>query len=402
MAIYFLFYVVYLYSMKIYDTAKEKLVNLKLDHQVRIYTCGITPYDSAHLGHIFTFMTYDLLSRRLIDLGHDVRLVRNVTDVDEPIFKKAKELNISYKKLAADETTKFQLVLKKLNFLPAYAEPLASEYISEMAQAVNVLLERGFAYRLESDIYFSVDKLKSFGTFSNLNFRLQRNFMAMRGGDINRVGKNNPLDFLLWRGVNDVKDEAVWNEVVGRGRPGWHIECSVMSQAVLGNPFDLHGGGSDLIFPHHECEIAQSYGLGQTKMAKYWMHVSPMLFLGEKMSKSLGNLVFAGDLLEKYHPAVIRLALMDYHYTNGGEWHPEILDVCKNLFERLNQVSTKIDVKHANLLLNRLRIAMDNNIDNHDIMHALEDIVNIKQFKKETSGQEIFNKAMWLLGLNLK
>ncbi len=388
--------------MKIYDTAKEKLVNLKLDHQVRIYTCGITPYDSAHLGHIFTFMTYDLLSRRLIDLGHDVRLVRNVTDVDEPIFKKAKELNISYKKLAADETTKFQLVLKKLNFLPAYAEPLASEYISEMAQAVNVLLERGFAYRLESDIYFSVDKLKSFGTFSNLNFRLQRNFMAMRGGDINRVGKNNPLDFLLWRGVNDVKDEAVWNEVVGRGRPGWHIECSVMSQAVLGNPFDLHGGGSDLIFPHHECEIAQSYGLGQTKMAKYWMHVSPMLFLGEKMSKSLGNLVFAGDLLEKYHPAVIRLALMDYHYTNGGEWHPEILDVCKNLFERLNQVSTKIDVKHANLLLNRLRIAMDNNIDNHDIMHALEDIVNIKQFKKETSGQEIFNKAMWLLGLNLK
>ena len=131
--------------MKIYDTTKKELVNLELNHQVSIYTCGITPYDSAHLGHIFTFMTYDLLTRRLIDLGHDVKLVRNVTDVDEPIFKKAKELNISYKELAHAETIKFQMVLQKLNFLPAYAEPLASQYISEMAQAVNTLLERGYA-----------------------------------------------------------------------------------------------------------------------------------------------------------------------------------------------------------------------------------------------------------------
>ena len=387
--------------MKIYDTTKKELVNLELNHQVSIYTCGITPYDSAHLGHIFTFMTYDLLTRRLIDLGHDVKLVRNVTDVDEPIFKKAKELNISYKELAHAETIKFQMVLQRLNFLPAYAEPLASQYISEMAQAVNTLLERGYAYRLEKDIYFSVNKLKSFGSFSDLNLKLQQKFMTMRGGDTDRVGKSNPLDFLLWRGIDDPTDEAAWDEIVGHGRPGWHIECSVMSQSILGNPFDLHGGGSDLIFPHHECEIAQSYGLGQTELAKYWMHVSPLLYLGEKMSKSLGNLVFAGDLLEKYPPAVIRLGLMDYHYTNGGEWHPQILDVYQCLFNRLRQLGNQIDTKSASLLLNRLRAAIDNNIDNHDLMHALDDAIKVKQSNLQNSGQEIFKNAMWLIGLDL-
>ncbi len=390
--------------MQIYDTTSKKLVKLQLQKQVNIYTCGITPYDSAHLGHIFTFMTYDLLSRRLIDDGHEVRLVRNVTDVDEPIYKKAAELGMSYMELAKSETAKFQATLEKLNFLPAFKEPLASQYISEMAQAVSRLIDNGCAYRLDSDIYFDVSKVESFGSFSGLSPILQERFMSMRGGDIDRVGKKNKLDFLLWKGISDPNDLAAWDEPIGHGRPGWHIECSVMSEAILGNPFDIHGGGSDLIFPHHECEIAQSIGLGEKKLANYWMHVSPMLYIGEKMSKSLGNLVFANDLLEKYPPAVIRLGLMNYHFSDGGEWHPQFLKTASQLFNKLKLARSKIDINQAENLLKKIRDALDNNLDNHNIMHALEDVQLVNDNSQSnylTQAQSIYDHVLWLLGISL-
>jgi L-cysteine:1D-myo-inositol 2-amino-2-deoxy-alpha-D-glucopyranoside ligase len=386
--------------MKLFDTAQKKVVDFKPPKTVRIYTCGITPYDSAHLGHIFTFMTYDILQRYLEDQGHEVQLVRNITDVDEPIFKRAGELGISYQQLAEQETTDFQKVLKKLHFRPAYAEPLASEYIDDMAIAVSKLLDNGFAYRLDEDIYYDVSRDPSFGSFSGYNERLQLAFMRRRGGDPGRDSKRNKLDFLLWRGISDANDPAAWESPVGRGRPGWHIECSIMSDKLLSIPFDLHGGGSDLIYPHHECEIAQSHGLGQNKVADCWMHVAPISYLGEKMSKSLGNLVFASDLLQKYEPAAIRLALMNYHYMEGGEWLPTLLDDATELLNQVNAVRGDVSYGAADKLLQTVRLAIEDNLDTHAIGHALIDFAkNCKSSSDKSGGEPLLNNTLQILGL---
>ncbi|MDB5175193.1 MAG: cysteinyl-tRNA synthetase [Candidatus Saccharibacteria bacterium] len=316
-------------------------------------------------------MTYDLLQRRLEDLGHEVRLVRNITDVDDPIFKRATELGLDYTQLASEETASFQSVMELLHFRPAYAEPLASSYIDQMAAAVQKLLDVGVAYSLEDDIYFDVSSDPAFGTFSGFSERLQLAFMKRRGGDPARPGKRAPLDFLLWHGVTDPADPAVWESVVGRGRPGWHIECSVMAHELLGTPFDIHGGGDDLIFPHHECEVAQSKALGQPQLAKHWMHVAPLLYLGEKMSKSLGNLIFAKDLLDNHAPNVIRLALLRYHYRTGGEWQPEFLEEAAELHAGLQKALLTCSESAASELLESIRRALDDDLDTHQIYHAL-------------------------------
>lgn len=386
--------------MKLFDTPTQQYVDFLPAQVVGIYTCGITPYDAAHLGHIFTFQTYDLLQRRLEDKGHEVRLVRNITDVDDPIYKKAAALGIPYTQLAEEETVLFQSVLKQLNFRPAYSEPRASQYIEQMAVAVQRLLDSGYAYMLDEDVYFDTKQDSGFGSFSGYSERLLHAFMRRRGGDPDRVGKKDPMDFLLWRGVSDPNDLAAWQTELGRGRPGWHIECSVMASELLGVPFALHGGGDDLVFPHHECEIAQSKALGHSELATTWVHVAPILYAGEKMSKSLGNLVFAKDLLQQHSPATIRLSLMKYHYRTGGEWQPEFLDESANLFDRLQVAGATCAVETADTLLDNVRIALDDDLDTHQICHLLEDFASI-----ETTGitDEKANKTvqsvMTLLGI---
>lgn len=314
--------------MRFYDTLTQTIDEFNPDPTtpVRVYTCGVTPYDAAHMGHVFTFLTYDLLQRRLEDLGYSVMLARNVTDVDEPIYKRAAELSIDYRELAAAETSRLNQVLAALDFRPAYAEPKASEYIESMAEAVHTLLGSGQAYRLGDDVYFDTGHAPAFNDDAPLPRRLLVPFMSERGGDPERPGKRHPLDFLLWKGVPDTTDPIAWDSVVGRGRPGWHIECSVMSYELLGANFDIHGGGTDLIFPHHASEQAQSDALTGVRQAKRWLHVSPLQLYGEKMSKSLGNLAFAHELLERWHPDTLRIALMTYHYRDGGEWHFQRLE----------------------------------------------------------------------------
>lgn len=385
--------------VKIFDTAHKDYVEFAppADAPVRIYVCGITPYDSAHLGHIFTFMTYDLLQRRLEDMGHEVRLVRNITDVDEPIYAKARELGLDYRELAADETASFQLTLEELNFRKPFAEPRASEYIDQMAAAVKVLLDKDFAYKLEDDIYFDVAKYPAYEKFSGFNERLIHGLARMRGGDPDRAGKRNPLDFLLWKGIQDADDPAQWETVVGTGRPGWHIECSVMSAETLGVPFDIHGGGSDLIFPHHSSEIAQSHGLGEPVMARHWLHVSPMLFDGEKMSKSLGNLVFAHDLLSHHSPAVIRLALMHYHHRVGGEWIPELLVEGERLFARVKHCAPQMSAKAGEQLLHQVRKCLDDDLNTLEVIDAFHDFVNCHD--KEGGAEPFVAQTFELLGL---
>lgn len=387
--------------MKLYDTAKQDYIKFNPKGQVGIYVCGITPYDSAHLGHIFTFMTYDLLQRRLEDMGHTVKMVRNITDVDEPIYDRAKELGVPYTELAKSEVKKFQAVMEKLGFKKPFAEPLASDYIAQMAEAVRELLGRGFGYRVDEDIYFDVSKFPDFAKLSGFSQRLQLGLAAMRGGDPKRAGKRNSLDFLLWKNVNNPADPAQWQTVLGVGRPGWHIECSVMASELLGVPFDIHGGGNDLIFPHHSAEIAQSYGLGQPELAKHWMHVSPLFADGEKMSKSLGNLVFAEDLLKHHEPAVIRLALMHYHHRIGGEWQPELLKEAEHLLATVRSKANTASQQSAEALLAHVRVALDDDINTLEAVDALHTLASAKASLGKNQPKHLINQTLELLGLNI-
>jgi L-cysteine:1D-myo-inositol 2-amino-2-deoxy-alpha-D-glucopyranoside ligase len=387
--------------MKLYDTAAKAYVVFKPSKTVGIYTCGITPYDSAHLGHIFTFMTYDLLQRRLEDLGHEVRMVRNITDVDEPIYKRAKQIGIPYTDLAKKEIKSFQETMKLMNFRPTYAEPLASEYIDEMASAVKELIDNGFTYRVDEDIYFDTSKFRDFSKFSGFNNKLLLGLFKLRGGDPKRPGKREPLDFLLWKSISDANDPAQWDSVVGIGRPGWHIECSVMASKLLETPFDIHGGGADLIFPHHSCEIAQSYGLGVPLLARHWTHVSPLISDGEKMSKSLGNLVFARDLLKDHSSSVIRLALMHYHYRIGGEWQPELLNEAKNLLESVLYTAKLTDKTAAEQFLTNIRCALDDDINTLELIDAFHTFIDCKKSDKSSSDSRmLMKKAFDLAGID--
>ncbi len=362
--------------IELFDTPTQQLTSFEPNGNVSIYVCGITPYDSAHLGHVFTFLAYDLLQRRLEDLGHTVKMVRNITDVDEPIFKKAAENNEPYLVLAERETKSFQDTMRALNFRTPAAEPKASEYIQEMAEAVKQLLDTGYGYRLDNDIYFDVSKAESFGSFSGFSERLQLAFMGDRGGDPERSGKRQPLDFLLWRGITDPQDLAAWDSPVGHGRPGWHIECSIMSASTLGTPVAIHGGGMDLIFPHHECEIAQSTALGHKPFANHWMHVAPILYQGEKMSKSLGNLVFAQELLKTHKPGVIRLAMMQLHYRTGGEWRHDALTCAQEIYAELDKAMQHPYQLRGTDYLERVRAALDDDLDTHRVLHLLKDIAH--------------------------
>lgn len=364
-----------------------------------MYVCGITPYDSAHLGHIFTFLTYDLLQRRLENMGRKVVMVRNITDVDEPIYKKAHELGIPYTQLADEETASFQDVMRRLGFREPTHEPRASRYIEAMAAAVSRLLDNGHAYFVDRDVYFDIGTLDSFSELAHFDERLKLGLFKKRGGDPTREGKRQPMDFLLWRAVDDPADQAAWE--VGRdlptGRPGWHIECTVMSSELLGLPFDLHGGGNDLIFPHHECEIAQSKALVSTGPADRWAHTAPILYGGEKMSKSLGNLIFAKDLLDQYSADAIRLALMHYHYREGGEWIPELLDEAARLLGKLQQAALHADIQTATDLLEHMRNGLDDDLNTHAMLHCLEDFADAPH--GDGSGQPIVRQAFDLLGL---
>lgn len=375
--------------MHLFDTPTQRTVELRLGKAVNIYVCGITPYDAAHAGHIFTFMAYDLLARRLEDTGHTVRLVRNVTDVDEPIFKRAAELGESYLELARRETLHLHEILETMNFRPLHAEPLATQYIGQMAAAVKKLLRKGIAYQLEDDIYFDVGMFPKFGGFSGFSDRLQLGFMQDRGGDPRRPGKRQPLDFLLWRGITDPTDPAAWDTVVGHGRPGWHIECTVMSAETLGTPIDIHGGGMDLIFPHHECEVAQSTALGHQPFANHWMHVAPILYQGEKMSKSLGNLVFARDMLKYHRPGVVRLALMQLHYRTGGEWRHDALVCAEELYDLLLDALAQPQQLSGDNYLEQVRAALDDDLDTHQVLHVLRDAcaATLAQNQTDKSGK---------------
>ena len=309
--------------MLLYDTARRAIVPFEPGDNVLMYTCGITPYDATHLGHAATFIAYDTLQRRLIDKGHTVTCVRNVTDVDDPLFAKARELGIHYLDLAASEEARFERDMVALNALPVASTPRASSAIPDIRGFIGMVIDRGYAYEAGGSVYFDVSKFASFGSMSNYSEAEMLAFAKERGGNVDDPNKRNPLDFVLWH--PSAPDEPSWDTLWGPGRPGWHIECSALALRELGTTIDLHGGGADLIFPHHECERAQSEAATGEIFVKHWMHTALISMNGQKMSKSLGNLVFIDQLRETWDPRAIRLGIVEHHYRTEWEWDDELM-----------------------------------------------------------------------------
>ena len=310
--------------MYLYDTARRAVVPFEPGPLVTMYTCGITPYDATHLGHATVYVVYDVLSRRLIDSGHHVKCVRNVTDVDDPLFAKARQLGVHYLDLAAGEEARFERDMIALNVLPVYSTPRASSAIPDIRGFIGMVLDRGFAYESGGSVYFDVSKFPSFGSVSNYSEAQMLEYAAERGGNVTDPNKRHPLDFVLWH--PSASDEPAWDTMWGAGRPGWHIECSALALRELGTTtIDLHGGGTDLIFPHHECERAQSEAATGEPFVKHWMHVAMVYMDGHKMSKSLGNLVFVDKLRETWDPRAIRLAIIEHHYRQSWSWDDELM-----------------------------------------------------------------------------
>jgi L-cysteine:1D-myo-inositol 2-amino-2-deoxy-alpha-D-glucopyranoside ligase len=310
-------------SMRLYDTARQSIVPFEPGHVVTMYTCGITPYDATHLGHATTYLIYDVLQRRLIDLGHRVKCVRNVTDVDDPLFAKARQLGVHYLDLAAGEEARFERDMQALNALPVYSTPRASSAIPDIRGFIGMVLDRGYAYEAGGSVYFDVKKFPKFGSVSHYTEEEMLEYARERGGNVDDPNKRHPLDFVLWQPSGP--DEPAWETLWGPGRPGWHIECSALALRELGTTIDLHGGGSDLIFPHHECERAQSEAATGEPFVRHWMH-GPLVHMdGQKMSKSLGNLVFIDQLREVWDPRAIRLAVLEHHYRHDWSWDDELM-----------------------------------------------------------------------------
>ena len=324
--------------MRLYDTARRAVVPFeppRLPAEVRIYVCGITPYDSTHLGHANTYLAYDLLIRRLEDLGHPVRMVRNITDVDDSILPKAREMGVDFLELAAAETARFHCDMEDLTTRAPAAEPKATEWVAEMVNLIEHLHAGGHAYTVEGTTWFDVSTWPDYGRLSGYDDDTMLTLAAERGGTPDDPRQRNPLDFVLWQPSQ--ADEPVWESPFGPGRPGWHIECSAMSVGLLGTGIDIHGGGSDLIFPHHECELAQSEAATGEAFVRHWMHCGMVGYDGTKMSKSLGNLVFVSDLCKESAPAAVRLALMGHHYRDDWEWHDGDIVEGETLLDELNE-----------------------------------------------------------------
>jgi L-cysteine:1D-myo-inositol 2-amino-2-deoxy-alpha-D-glucopyranoside ligase len=351
--------------VRLYDTARQEVVPFEpADRVVSMYTCGITPYDSTHLGHAATYLTYDVLQRRLRDLGHETRCVRNITDVDDSILPKARELGVHYLDLAASELARFDADMERLEMLPAWSEPRATSAIPDIRGFIGMVLDRGFAYQAGGSVYFEVSKYDKFGEISNYSREQMLDFAAERGGNVDDPHKRDPLDFVLWQPSLD--DEPAWDSLWGPGRPGWHIECSALCLRELGTTIDLHGGGSDLIFPHHECEAAQSEAATGEPLVRHWMHQAMVRMDGEKMSKSLGNLVFVSELSKDWDPRSIRLACVGHHYRDSWEWHDDLMGAAT---ERL---SSWVAAGTGGAALDQVRAALDEDLDTPGAVAAID------------------------------
>jgi L-cysteine:1D-myo-inositol 2-amino-2-deoxy-alpha-D-glucopyranoside ligase len=345
----------------LYDTARREIVPFTPGPVVTMYTCGITPYDATHLGHAATYVTYDVLQRRLRDLGHETRCVRNVTDVDDDLLRKARELGVHYLDLAAAETARFDADMDALNVVECWSEPRATSAIADIRGFIGMVLERGHAYVSGGAVYFDVSTVDTFGQISHFSREEMIELARQHGGNPEDPNKRDPLDFVLWQ--PSAPDEPAWESLWGPGRPGWHIECSALALRELDTTIDLHGGGSDLIFPHHECEAAQSEAATGVPFVRHWMHQAMVRMDGEKMSKSLGNLVFISELRKTFDTRAIRLGILAHHYRDSWSWNDDIMPIAARRLETWISVTTAEGASDSAAALAEVRSRLDDDLD---------------------------------------
>jgi L-cysteine:1D-myo-inositol 2-amino-2-deoxy-alpha-D-glucopyranoside ligase len=396
--------------MNLYNSATQSVEPLTVsDNHVGLYVCGVTPYDTTHAGHAFTFLTFDILVRYLRSTGLDVTYVQNVTDIDDDILRKSKELGVPWDELGRSETEKYLSDMRALNALPFDHYLRATETVPLMVSLIESLVDGDHAYEANGSVYFSVASDPEFGKLSRIPRSEMLSVANERGNDPNDPNKRDPLDFVLWQAAKP--GEPTWVSPWGDGRPGWHIECSAMSMSVLGKTIDIHGGGADLIFPHHECEIVQSENAtGVKPFSRYWMHVAMVEYLGDKMSKSLGNLVIASDVLAKFPADAFRLYLFSHHYRTPWEYVDEEIeewaDLARDMREAIESPSLAIgEILDSSIYRTRFETAMENDLDTPAAisqLRALTDELLAADDLDTSQAQDDLLALADILGLTLK
>ncbi len=341
-----------------------------------MYVCGITPYDATHLGHAATYLTFDLVNRIWRDAGHDVHYVQNVTDVDDPLFERANRDGEDWVVLGMRETALFREDMEALRVLPPRDYIGAVESIGEVIEMVEKFVASGAAYVVDDpefpDVYFRANATEQFGYESGYDRETMDKFFAERGGDPDRPGKEDPLDALVWRAVRP--GEPSWPSPFGPGRPGWHIECSAIALNRIGSGFDVQGGGSDLIFPHHEYSAAHAESAtGDRRFARHYVHTGMIGLDGEKMSKSRGNLVFVSKLRgEGVDPAAIRLGLLSGHYRQDRPWTEQVLADAHTRLQLWKDAAALESAQSATDTIARLRQHLADDLDTPKALDALD------------------------------
>lgn len=396
------------HALHLYDSADQQIRTVEVTGDTAtMYVCGITPYDSTHLGHAATYLTFDLAYRQLLDNGYKVHYVQNITDVDDPLFERAERDGVDWRELGTSQIDLFRSDMELLSVLPPQDYVGAMEAIDEVTEMVGKLLDAGAAYIVDDpefpDVYASIEATEAFGYESNYSAAEMEEFFAERGGDPERPGKRNPLDALIWRAHRE--GEPAWDSPFGPGRPGWHIECSAIATNRLGASFDIQGGGSDLKFPHHEFSAAHAEAaLGVERMAQVYVHTGMIGLDGVKMSKSLGNLVFVHKLVEAgVDPSAIRLGVFAGHYRSERDWSDEVLHAAN---ERLANWRKALEnpgsVEAAQALVDAVRLALSNDLDTPAALQAVDEWAAGERGADDEQAAELLRTAFYsLLGVRV-
>ncbi|WP_328713572.1 cysteine--1-D-myo-inosityl 2-amino-2-deoxy-alpha-D-glucopyranoside ligase [Nocardia salmonicida] len=362
--------------LRLYDTADRQIRPVTPGETAKMYVCGITPYDATHLGHAATYLTFDLVNRILRDAGHDVHYVQNVTDVDDPLFERADRDGIDWRDLGSREIDLFREDMTALQVLPPRHYIGAIESVEEVVELVQKLLAAGAAYIVDDaeypDIYFRTDATEQFGYESGYDRATMETLFAERGGDPDRAGKRDTIDALLWRAERT--GEPSWQAPFGPGRPGWHIECAAIALNRIGAEFDIQGGGSDLMYPHHEYSAAHAEAItGARRFARHYVHAGLIGLDGEKMSKSKGNLVLVSTLRRSgVDPGAIRLGLLAGHYRSDRMWTDEVLTAAQRRLDRWREAVSLTAGPSATDTIARLRQHLADDLDTPKALDTID------------------------------
>lgn len=387
--------------IKIFNTLTSKKENFKpiTEKHVKMYVCGMTVYDDCHVGHARVLIVFDLIYRWFLNSGYDVTYVRNITDIDDKIIKKSNDEGCHFKELTARYIESMQEDSKILNIIPPTFQPKATEAISSMIKMISILVEKSFAYvGNNGDVFFEISKFNNYGKLS------KKNIDDLNAGSRVKVDDNKKSfgDFVLWKLSKD--DEPYWDSPWGKGRPGWHIECSAMSSDILGSSFDIHGGGQDLIFPHHENEIAQSESCHDHKMANYWIHNGFVNVDDEKMSKSLGNFFTLKNVLKNYSGEIIRFFVYKSHYRSPLNYSDQNLNDAKAAVEKIYLAlrpykCIQVDLDWSKPSLNNIKDALDDDFNSPKAISIIFELISeLNKSSNENLANEIYS-VLKVIGL---